>query len=382
VRPALLYDDDFLKYDFGVGHALREIRVKLARDLIAGYGLLGDRRAEELRPSPASEADILTVHRPEYVAKVKELGADPHGSSEAHGLGTVDDPVFAGMYEASALQVGATLRACSEVASGRRARAFNLGGGFHHAMPDRASGFCIFNDIAIGIRSLLDEHRVRRILYVDIDAHHGDGVQAVFYEDPRVLTVSLHEDGHYLFPGTGFTDEIGAGEGKGFAVNVPLPPYTRDVSYLYAFQAIVPPIARAFRPDIICSQLGADAHYLDPLTHLMLTTETYEAVGRILDGLSSELCGGRWIAVGGGGYDVTAVPRVWTVLFATMVGLSLDDALPASWLREGNQLVGTVPAEKALRDHAKVDEDAHVPRQVKRTVEELRRLVFPIHGIR
>src|SRR5437879_4106715 len=214
------------------------------------------------------------------------------------------------------------------------------------------------------------------------DAHHGDGVQAVFYEDPRVLTISLHEDGHYLFPGTGFTDEIGAGEGKGFAVNVPLPPYTRDVSYLYAFQAIVPPIARAFRPDVICSQLGADAHYLDPLTHLMLTTETYEAVGRILDGLSSELCGGRWIAVGGGGYDVTAVPRVWTVLFATMVGLSLDDALPGSWLREGNQLVGTVPAEKALRDHAKVDEDAHVPRQVKRTVEEIRRLVFPIHGIR
>jgi acetoin utilization protein AcuC len=381
VRPAVLYHEDFLKYDFGPDHALREIRVKLAHDLIDGYQLIGEGGAEEIRPAPAVEADILRVHVPDYVAKVKELGANPHGSSEAHGLGTPDDPVFAGMYEASALQVGATLRACEEVASGRRTRAFNLGGGFHHAMPDRASGFCIFNDVAIGIRSLLGERKVRRILYVDIDAHHGDGVQAVFYEEPRVLTISLHEDGHYLFPGTGFPDEIGAGDGKGFSVNVPLPPYTRDVSYLYAFQEIVPPIARAFRPDMIFSQLGADAHYLDPLTHLMLTTQTYEAVGRILDGLSKELCGGRWIAVGGGGYDVTAVPRVWTVLFATLMGRILDDALPANWLREGNQLVGTVPREKALRDHAKVDEDPHVPRQVKRTVEELRRLVFPIHGI-
>src|SRR5207244_13051334 len=166
------------------------------------------------------------------------------------------------------LQVGATLRACSEVASGRRARAFNLGGGFHHAMPDRASGFCIFNDIAIGIRSLLDEHRVRRILYVDIDAHHGDGVEAVFYEDPRVLTISLHEDGHYLFPGTGFTDEIGAGEGKGFAVNVRLPPYTRDGSYLYASPAIVPPLARGVQPHVISSRLGGDAQQLPPVRQM------------------------------------------------------------------------------------------------------------------
>ncbi len=382
MRPAVLYHEDFLKYDFGADHALREIRVKLAHDLIDAYKLIGEEAAEEIRPRSATESDILRVHAPEYVAKVKELGANPRGSSEAHGLGTLDNPVFAGMYEASALQAGATLRACKEVASGRRRRAFNLGGGFYHAMRDRASGFCVFNDIAIGIRSLLEDRGIRRILYVDIDAHHGDGVQAIFYEDPRVLTISLHEDGRYLFPGTGFTDEIGVGDGKGFAVNMPLPPYTRDVSYLYAFQEIVPPIAQAFRPELILSQLGADAHYLDPLTHLMLTTETYEAVGRILDDLSKELCASRWIAVGGGGYDVTAVPRVWTVLFATMMGTTLDDVLPANWLREGNRLVRTVPLEKALRDHVKADEEAHVPRQVKRTVEELRRIVFPIHGIR
>lgn len=382
MRPAVLYHDDFLRYDFGRDHALREIRVKLARDLIAAYGLLGDHGAEEIRPDSASQSDILRVHEPDYVAMVKELGSHPTRSSEVHGLGTPDDPVFAGMYEASALQAGATMRACEEVAAGRRTRAFNLGGGFHHAMPARASGFCIFNDLAIGIVSLLETHRLKRILYVDIDAHHGDGVQSIFYRDPRVLTISLHEDGHHLFPGTGFTDEIGEGDGRGFAANVPLPPYTRDISYLYAFQEIVPPLARVFRPEVIVSQLGADAHYLDPLTHLMLTTGTYEAVGRILGGLAEDLCGGRWIAAGGGGYDVTAVPRVWTVMCSTMLGVSLDDALPAEWLHECNHQVGSVPADKSLRDRTKAEEEAHVPRQTKRTVEELRRILFPIHGIR
>lgn len=379
VKAALVYHEEFLAYDFGGNHALREVRLQLARDLIRAYGLVdGD---EELRPSPAPEDAIERVHERAYLDVVRKLGADPRGASYEHGLGTADNPVFAGMYDASVLQAGATLRACEEVASKRRARAFTVGGGFHHAMPGKASGFCILNDIAIGIRTLLDGHGVRRVLYVDIDAHHGDGVQAIFYEDPRVMTISLHEDGHYLFPGSGFTDEIGKGNGEGFAVNVPLPPYTRDVSYLYAFQEIVPPLARAFRPDVIVSQLGADAHYLDPLTHLMLTSETYEAVGRILDELSKELCGGRWVATGGGGYDLTAVPRAWTLLFSQMAGRRLEDALPVEWLKECNRIVGSVPPDKALRDRARVDEEAHVPRAAKRTVEELRRTVFPLHRL-
>jgi len=379
VKAAIVYDEDFLRYDFGGGHALREVRVELARDLMHAYGLLEG--GDELRPKPAGEAAIRRVHTDEYLSAVRKLSADPKGVSYEHGLGTADNPVFGGMYEAAALQAGATLLACEEVASGRRARAFNLGGGFHHAMPDKASGFCLLNDLAIGIRSLLDDHGVSRILYVDVDAHHGDGVQWIFYEDPRVLTISLHEDGHYLFPGSGFVDEIGKGKGAGYAVNVPLPPYTRDVSYLFAFQEVVPPLARAFRPEVIVSQLGADAHYLDPLTHLMLTTETYEAVGRILDELSNEMCGGRWIAAGGGGYDVTAVPRVWTLLFAQMAGARLDDALPVEWLKECKRLAGAVPADKALRDQGKADEEPHVPHAAKRTVDELKRLVFPYHGI-
>ena len=380
VRAGLVYHDDYERYDFGEDHALRQVRVRLARDLIAEYGLLKD--ADALVPAPAGEAALGRVHTPDYVSVVKDLSLHPKGVAYEHGLGTADNPVFPGMFDASLLHVGGTLRACEEVASGARVRAMSLGGGFHHAMPDRASGFCIFNDIAVGIRSLLEDHGLKRILYVDIDAHHADGVQAIFNDDPRVLKISLHEDGHYLFPGTGFTDEIGEGPGRGYSVNVPLPPYTRDVSYLYAFQEIVPPLARAFRPEILVSQLGADGHALDPLTHLMLTTETYEAVGMMLDELSKELCGGRWIATGGGGYEVTAVPRVWTVLFSTIVGRELEDALPVAWLKECNHLTGSVPPDKSLRDQAHPEEEAHVPRAAKRTVEELRRTVFPVHGIR
>ncbi len=381
MKSALLYHDDFLKYDFGGEHALREVRIRLARDLIAAYGLLKPSVAETLTPTPADEEALRRIHTADYLATVRNLSIHPKGVSYEHGLGTADNPVFEGMYEAAALHAGATLRACEEVASGTYGRAMSLGGGFHHAMADRASGFCIFNDLAVGIQALLAKHGVKRVLYVDVDAHHADGVQAAFYEDPRVLTISLHEDGHYLFPGSGFADEIGAGPGKGYCVNVPLPPYTRDVSYLYAFQEIVPPLAREYKPEVIVSQLGADGHHLDPLTHFMLTTETYEAVGRILDDLSKELCGGRWIATGGGGYEITAVPRVWTVLFSEMVGVELEDALPIDWLKECNRVVGSVPAEKSLRDHEHAEEEAHVPRAAKRTVEELRRTVFPLHGI-
>lgn len=379
VKAALVYDDGFLAYDFGGGHALREVRVKLARDLIHAYGLL-DGTAEELAPKPATDASIRRVHADDYLSIVRKLSADPSGVSLEYGLGIPDNPVFAGMYEAAALQAGGTLLACQEVLSGRRTRAFNLGGGFHHAMRDRASGFCILNDLAIAIASLLEDHQLRRVLYVDVDAHHGDGAQSIFYRDPRVMTISLHEDGRYLFPGSGFPEEMGEGGGLGFAVNVPLPPYTRDVSYLHAFHEIVPPLARAYKPDIIVSQVGADAHYMDPLTHLQLTTRSYEAVAQILDALSQDICGGRWVAAGGGGYDVTVVPRVWTIVFAAMARTPLDDALPTSWLEICKELTGSVPAEKCLRDPWREDEEAHVPRAVRRTVDEIRTKIFPIHG--
>ena len=360
---------------------MRQTRLLLARDLMRAYGLLGDRGAEPLVPEPAPEATLRRIHSEGYLKALQELSVDPTRSMPMYGLGTADNPVFPGMYEAACLHVGGTLRAFEEVASGRRLRAFNLGGGFHHAMPAMASGFCLLNDLAIAMTSLLDDGRVRRILYVDVDAHHADGVQAAFYDDPRVLTISLHEDGRYLFPGTGSVRETGEGAGVGHAVNVPLAPSTRDVSYLYAFQEIVPPLAHAFRPEVLVTQLGADGHCLDPLTHLLLTTETYEAVGRLFDALSRDLCGERWIATGGGGYDVTAAARVWTVLLTKILQREIEDALPLDWLKECHELVGAVPAEKLLRDHVHEEEEPHVPRAAKRTVDELKRSVFPIHGI-
>jgi len=378
-RTLLVYHEDYQKYDFGGEHALREVRVKLARDLIAGLGLV--REAEEGRPVPASDFDLLTVHERDYISIVKKLSANPRGEAFEFGLGPGDNPPFGGMYEAASLQVGGTLLAVDSVLEGTATRAYNLGGGFHHAMPAKASGFCIFNDGAIGIRRLL-EGGVKRVLYVDIDAHHGDGVQAVFYRDPRVLTISLHEDGRYLFPGTGFVDEIGEGEGRGYSVNVPLPPYARDEAWMHAFDSIVLPLAKAFRPEVLFTQTGADAHAGDPLTHLGLTTESYEHAGARFHEIARKWCDGRWIAVGGGGYDVTAAPRVWTLLFAAMVHRRAGDALPIEWLQECRELARAEPRDGTLRDAPVPPEGGQTSRSVMKVVEEIRARVFPIHGIR
>jgi len=377
-RAHLVYHEDYLRYDFGGEHALREVRVKLAHDLIRGLGLL--QAAEEVRPSLASDFDLLTVHERDYISIVKKLSANPRGEALEFGLGPGDNPPFSGMYEAASLQVGGTLLAVDAVLRGKATRAYNLGGGFHHAMPARASGFCIFNDAAIGIRRLL-EGGVRRVLYVDIDAHHGDGVQAAFYRDPRVLTISLHEDGRYLFPGSGFVDEVGEGDGRGYAVNVPLPPNARDEAWMNAFDSVVLPLAAAFRPEVLFTQTGADAHASDPLTHLGLTTESYEHAGARFHEIASKSSGGRWIAVGGGGYDVTAAPRVWALLFAAMVHRRAADALPLDWLQECRELARAEPRDGTLRDAPVPPEGGQISRSVTKVIEEVRARIFPIHGI-
>ena len=379
VRPILLYHPDFLKYDFRSDHALREERVKLARDLIEGLGLLS--AAEEREPAPATDRDVLAVHEPTYVRVLKRLSEWPGVSEPDFGLEPGDNPPFRGMYEAALLQAGATLLACDLIAQRKATRAYNLGGGFHHAMPGRASGFCILNDVAIGIHHLL-ETGIRRVLYVDIDGHHGDGVQAIFYRDPRVLTVSLHEDGRFLFPGTGSVEEIGEGEGRGYAVNVPLPPHTGDASWTKAFDAIVLPVAEAFRPEVLFTQTGADAHTTDPLTHLDLTTESYEHAGGRFDEIARRWCEDRWVAVGGGGYDVTTVPRVWTLLFGALVRRRPANALPEEWLQECRQIARREPKDGMLRDASSVPEEPQVSRGVDKAIGDLRSSVFPIHGIR
>lgn len=378
-RPVLVYHPDYLNYDFSPDHALREVRVKLAWDLIEALGLRVD--ADTPTPPMADERDILAVHDARYVRVVKRLSADPRVPEPEFGLGPGDNPPFAGMYEAAALQVGGTRLACDLVAARKAVRAYNLGGGFHHAMAARASGFCIFNDVGVGIAHLL-ESGFERVLYVDIDGHHGDGVQAMFYRDPRVLTISLHEDGRYLFPGTGFVDEIGEGEGRGFAVNVPLPPHTGDRTWTRAFDAIVLPLADAYRPDILVTQTGTDAHASDPLTHLELTTESYEHAGSGFDAISRRWCDGRWVAVGGGGYDLTSVPRIWTLMFAALSRRRADNALPEEWLEECRNLARAEPRGGALRDEPPMRDETTTLRAVEKTVAAIEDAVFAIHGLR
>ncbi|MCJ2555320.1 MAG: acetoin utilization protein AcuC, partial [Candidatus Thermoplasmatota archaeon] len=348
----LIYDERFLDYNFGPAHPFQQGRVKLARDLMAALGLLDHEGSPEETALPASEDHLLLAHAAEYLEVVRRAGRDPARAGDRYlryGLGTADNPLFPGMYEAAALAAGGTLAAMHAVQRGEVRNAFNLGGGFHHAHRARASGFCIFNDLSVAIHHLLQEG-VSRILYLDVDAHHGDGVQYAFYEDPRVLTISLHEDGRYLFPGTGFVEEVGEGEGEGYSVNVPLPPQTGDEAYLAAFREIVPPLAEAFRPELLLNQFGIDTYVTDPLTHLGLGTSAYQAIAREVHTIADRVCGGRWVVTGGGGYEPSAVARAWALVFGEMRGSEMVDPIPEDWESLYRTLFGRELGTKGLVD--------------------------------
>ena len=322
------WDDRLTSYDFGPGHPLAPVRVELTMALALAMGVLDADGVRLAVPEPATQEQLELVHDPGYIEAVRRAEADP-----LFGLGTPDDPVFPGMHEASALVAGATLAAAAAMWSGQAAHGANVAGGLHHAMRRAASGFCVYNDPAIAIRWLL-EQGAQRIAYVDIDVHHGDGVQAAFYNDPRVLTISLHEHPMTLFPGTGLPGDTGGPQADGMAVNVALPAGTGDADWLRAFDAIVPPLLRAFRPEILVSQHGCDTHRLDPLAHLELTIDGQRAAHQKLHELAHEVAGGRWLLTGGGGYElVQVVPRTWTHLLAVAAGRPLDPGLatPASW---------------------------------------------------
>ena len=378
-RTVFVYHDDYLKYDFGGSHILRQERLILARKLMQIYGLVGSEGAEELTPEPATDEDILMVHEKEYVDVLKHLSDNPEGFSLEHGLGITDNPVFKGMYDASIMQVGGTLLSCKSVVGGTTDRAFNIGGGFHHALPNRASGFCLLNDVAIGIKQLLEKYGIKRILYVDIDVHHGDGVQFVFLKDPRVMTISIHEDGRYLFPGTGFEHDVGEGEGTGYAVNIPLPPYTGNASYLHAFNEIVAPLADAFKPEIIITQLGVDAHRSDPLAHLNLTTHVYEEIATIYDDISQRHCNNRWVAVTGGGYDMLSCSRIWTLILSKMIGRQVSDNLPTDWVDYCKNKYAIVPKGGVLKDVVK--EKDLISSEVMKVIQLVKNNVFKYHKI-
>ena len=328
MNTAFIYSDDFAKYDYGPGHPLKPFRLKLTHDLIQAYGLLSLPDVRVVEAKPAAEEDLLLYHTRDYLEVLKAANSTIGiPGEERYGLGFGDNPVFAGVFEWSRLVTGASLQAAELVDNGEVAIAFNISGGLHHALASRASGFCYINDPVVVISSLLK--RGRRVAYIDIDAHHGDGVQEAFYRTDKVLTISLHESGRYLFPGTGFEGETGEGEGKGCSVNIPLPPSSDDELFVYAFTEVVPPLIERFRPDIVVGQLGVDSFRTDPLTHLSYTTNGFcEVLGKMKE-LSP-----RWIALGGGGYEITNVARAWTLAWAVMNNVDLPDELPAAFLAQ------------------------------------------------
>jgi acetoin utilization protein AcuC len=333
-RVGVVWDDRLAEYDFGPGHPMAPVRVQLAMRLAAEFGLFKNPGVSILGPvEPADEQDILRVHEAEYVAAVRRASSDPHFYDAARGLGTDDDPVFANMHTAASRVAAATLMAAKAVHSGEVEHAVNLAGGLHHALPGAAEGFCVYNDIAVGIAWLLDQG-IERIAYVDIDVHHGDGVQAIFWDDPRVMTISLHESPKSLFPGSGLPEDVGGAGAVGTSVNVALPAGTGDQGWLRALHGVVPDLLGAFAPQLLVTQHGVDTHFEDPLAHLLVSLDGQRMAFEALHRWAHRYAGGRWIAVGGGGYEwVDVVPRAWTHLIAEATGhpVDPDSLLPAGF---------------------------------------------------
>ncbi len=373
------YGDDAPWYDHGPQHPLRPARVILTRQLIHDYGIVDGADVVERLAREATDEELALVHTPRYIDAVRRAGHGEAGPWWEFGFGPGDNPLFARMHEAAARVAGATLVAAEAVMSGRAQHAFNPAGGLHHAMPERASGFCVYDDPAVAIAWLLG-NGAQRVAYVDVDVHHGDGPQAVFERDPRVLTISLHQDGRTLFPGTGFVHELGHGDAAGTKVNVPLPPYTGDEGWLRAFREIVPPLVQSFRPDVLVTQLGCDTHHEDPLANLVLTTGAYRETATVLHQLAHDAAGGRWLATGGGGYRwATVVPRAWTLYFAEMAAMELPDALPPAWVeraeREARERVPPRLSEPHVSSSG-ADDDA-----IRRSIEATKQAIFPFHGL-
>jgi acetoin utilization protein AcuC len=352
---ALIYDSGLEEYAFPAGHPMKPVRFRLAVELMEAWGLIasaGDSPlapggvpcAVRIAPRCATEAELRLFHTADFIAEVKAIGSDPARADGRCGIAAGGDtPAFARMHEAAALVTGASITAMDVVLSGRVTRAFNPAGGMHHAHAGRAAGFCIYNDPVIAIERVTREYPGLRVAYVDIDAHHGDGVEEAFRERADVLTLSVHETGRYAYPGTGHVRDAGEGQGRGFALNVPLPLRAGAPSFESVLELIIAPALEAFGPDVIFLQGGADAHRDDPLVELENTVEGFANTVAGIVRCADALCGGRLVMTGGGGYEpFSAVPRQWACAMAALMGASTPTTLPQEWLRASHAAAGTL----------------------------------------
>jgi acetoin utilization protein AcuC len=363
--------EKFRKYDYGPTHPMKMYRLQLTFELIRHLGLIDRENVTLIEPEQASEEDVLTFHTQEYLEVLKSADAGLFfPGAYRYGLGQGDNPIFPGVYEGSMLACGASIAAARFVLDGGRV-AFNIAGGLHHAMPNKASGFCYLNDPVIAINFLL--RHFEKIAYVDIDAHHGDGVQLAFYRTNRVLTISTHEDGRFLFPGTGFVDEIGEGEGKGFSVNIPFLPFAGDDAFIYALDEVVMPLLEAYNPDVIVTQLGADTIRDDPITHWQLTTHGFCKAVELFKAL-----GKPWVALGGGGYNVGNVCRAWTLAWAIMSNAEITEPIPKKWEAVASKYGVRLTS---LHDEQPSSSPSSVMEGIKATCNRIKRLIFPLHGL-
>lgn len=361
-KSAFVYSDKFQHYHFHEDHPFNQKRVVLTKDLLIHKGILHEQQLQ--KPRKATDEELALFHDKKYIEAVKKAsdGALDADTAFSYGLGTEDTPIFSGMHESAAYLVGGTLAAVDAVLENKVQHSLNLGGGLHHGLKGKASGFCIYNDGAIAIRYIRKKFNLK-VLYVDTDAHHGDGVQWAFYDDPNVCTLSIHETGRYLFPGTGNVNERGIQAGYGYSFNIPLDAFTQDKSFLHIYKTAFREITNFFKPDIIITQNGVDAHYLDPLTHLCTTMKVYEEIPLLAHKLAHEYCHGKWVALGGGGYDIwRVVPRAWGQIWSIMsVGEPMVGKLPNAWF---DQWQRKAPVDMPL--YWKDQEDIpHIPRKQK-----------------
>jgi len=374
-KAAFIYSQELEKYKYPPEHPFNVDRARRVRKVLDSMGLLsGDGRCE-VSPEPADRITLKKFHSARYLHTLKNASK---GKWEAEaldmGIGTGDCPVFDGLYDYAVLACGATITGVKLILSGSADTAFNPSGGFHHAGPERASGFCYINDVALACQLFAEQGK--KVLYLDVDVHHGDGVAYAFYDRSDVMTISLHQNPRTLFPGTGFENEIGTGQGKGYCVNVPLPVGTFDEAYMKAFNSIAPPLITAFNPDVIVLQAGADALAGDPLANLYLTNNVYVEIINFLLSLKRPI-----LATGGGGYNVDNTVRAWALAWAVLSGADVSqDKNPAV----SGVMLGSTEWQGGLRDRRLVISQAQqemiIP-AVEKTIETIKATIFPIHGL-